>query len=117
MGSVLHAQDCKLGRDVAMKVMRLSSATSKETRSRFIREATVLARLEHPNIVPIHELGWDAQNRLYYTMKLVQGRTLQAIVNGLRERDTDFISHYTVDRLPPSSARSAMPCRWLMPKA
>ncbi len=99
MGSVLHAQDCKLGRDVAMKVMRLSSAASEEARSRFIREATVLARLEHPNIVPIHELGWDAENRLYYTMKLVQGRTLQAVLNGLRNRDADFISYYTLDRL------------------
>ncbi len=99
MGSVLHAQDTKLGRDVAMKVMRLSAAASEEARSRFIREATVLARLEHPNIVPIHELGWDAENRLYYTMKLVQGRTLQAILNGLRQRDPDFISYYTLDRL------------------
>ena len=99
MGSVLHAQDKKLGRDVAMKVMRLSSAASEEARSRFIREATVLARLEHPNIVPIHDLGWDAENRLYYTMKLVQGRTLQAVLNGLRQRDVDFISYYTLDRL------------------
>jgi len=98
MGSVLHAQDCKLGRDVAMKVMRLSSAASEEARSRFVREATVLARLEHPNIVPIHELGWDAENRLCYTMKLVQGRTLQAVLNGLRNRDPDFISYYTLDR-------------------
>jgi serine/threonine protein kinase/WD40 repeat protein len=99
MGSVLHAQDCKLGREVAMKVMRLSAAASEEARSRFVREATVLARLEHPNIVPIHELGWDAENRLYYTMKLVQGRTLQAVLNGLRSRDADFINHYTLDRL------------------
>jgi eukaryotic-like serine/threonine-protein kinase len=58
-----------------------------------------LARLEHPNIVPIHELGWDAENRLYYTMKLVLGRTLQAILNGLRHREPDFTSYYTLDRL------------------
>jgi len=99
MGSVLRAEDRKLGRVVAMKVMRLESAASDARRARFVREATVLARLEHPNIVPIHELGLDADNRLYYTMKLVQGRTLQGILNGLRRRDADFVGHYTLDRL------------------
>jgi serine/threonine protein kinase/WD40 repeat protein len=99
MGSILEAEDRKLGRKVAMKVMRLEAAASDEARTRFVREATVLARLEHPNIVPIHDLGWDAENRLFYTMKLVQGRTLQAVLNGLRKGDTDFVGHYTLDRL------------------
>ncbi|MBI3879085.1 MAG: protein kinase [Verrucomicrobia bacterium] len=99
MGSILEAEDRKLGRKVAMKVMKLEASASDYARARFVREATVLARLEHPNIVPIHELGWDAENRLFYTMKLVQGRTLQAVINGLKERDPDFIGHYTLDRL------------------
>ncbi|MEQ1850258.1 MAG: serine/threonine-protein kinase, partial [Chthoniobacteraceae bacterium] len=99
MGTVLEAEDRKLGRKVAMKVMRLDASASEDARSRFVREATVLARLEHPNIVPIHELGWDAESRLFYTMKLVQGRTLQAILNGLKARDADFVGHYTLDRL------------------
>lgn len=99
MGSILEAEDRKLGRKVAMKVMKLEASASDYARTRFVREATVLARLEHPNIVPIHELGWDAENRLFYTMKLVQGRTLQAVINGLKERDPDFIGHYTLDRL------------------
>jgi serine/threonine protein kinase len=47
-----------------MKVMRLSASASESARARFVREATVLARLEHPNIVPIHELGRDTENRL-----------------------------------------------------
>ncbi len=99
MGSILEAQDRKLGRKVAMKVMRLNAAASESARARFIREATVLARLEHPNIVPIHDLGWDSEGRLFYTMKLVQGRTLQAVLNGLKRSDADFIRHYTLDRL------------------
>ncbi|MEO6754853.1 MAG: serine/threonine-protein kinase, partial [Chthoniobacteraceae bacterium] len=99
MGSILEAEDRKLGRKVAMKVMRLDASSGEDARGRFVREATVLARLEHPNIVPIHELGWDAENRLFYTMKLVQGRTLQAILNGLKAGDADFIGHYTLDRL------------------
>src|SRR3954465_9700725 len=55
MGSILEAEDRKLGRVVAMKVMRLDGSASEAARVRFIREAVVLARLEHPNIVPIHE--------------------------------------------------------------
>ncbi len=98
MGSILEAQDRKLGRKVAMKVMRLEAAVSEDARRRFVREATVLARLEHPNIVPIHELGWDTEGRLFYTMKLVQGRTLQAVIHGLKSGDPDFVRHYTLDR-------------------
>jgi hypothetical protein len=99
MGSILEAEDRKLGRKVAMKVMKLEASASDYARTRFVREATVLARLEHPNIVPIHELGWDSDNRLFYTMKLVQGRTLQAILNGLKEGDENFVRYYTLDRL------------------
>jgi serine/threonine protein kinase/WD40 repeat protein len=99
MGSILEAEDRKLRRKVAMKVMRIEASASEDARGRFVREATVLARLEHPNIVPIHELGWDAENRLFYTMKLVQGRTLQAILDGLKARDPNFTRYYTLDRL------------------
>ncbi len=99
MGSILEAEDRKLGRKVAMKVMRLETDATEDQRQRFVREATVLARLEHPNVVPIHELGRDAEGRLFYTMKLVQGRTLHAILDGLKARDADFTRHYTLDRL------------------
>jgi serine/threonine protein kinase len=99
MGNFLEAEDRKLGRRVAMKVMQFEASASASARTRFLREATVLARLEHPNIVPIHELGWDAENRPYYTMKLVQGRTLQAVLNGLKAGDKDIIGHYTLGRL------------------
>lgn len=99
MGSILEAEDCDLKRKVAMKVMRLEASASPQARARFIREATVLARLEHPNIVPIHELGRDTENRLYYTMKLVQGRTLQDILDGLKAHDAKTLAHYSLDRL------------------
>jgi serine/threonine-protein kinase len=75
MGSTLEAEHRRLGREVAMKVMRIEASASESARARFIREAAVLARPEHPNVVPIHELGRDAEQRLFYTLKLVQGRT------------------------------------------
>ncbi|MDF1659074.1 MAG: protein kinase, partial [Verrucomicrobiales bacterium] len=62
-------------------------------------EAAVLGKLEHPNIVPIHDLGRDAAGDLYYTMKLVKGRTLQDILNDLRKEDPEALAHYTLERL------------------
>ncbi len=99
MGSILEAEDVRLGRKVAMKVMRLDADATEEQRQRFINEAVVLARLEHPNIVPIHDMGRDAQGRLFYTMKLVHGQTLQAILGSLKAGDAAMAAHYTLDRL------------------
>ncbi len=99
MGSVLEANDQLLGRTVAMKVIRSSTGDSEGMRLRFIREATVLARLEHPNIVPIHEMGKDSQGRLFYTMKKVEGRTLQAILDDLSDGDAATVNEFTLDRL------------------
>ena len=99
MGSILKAQDKTLGRDVAMKVIRLDAKSSEEARVRFVREAEVLARLEHPNIVPIHELDADNEGRLFYTMKLVHGQTLQQIINRLKAEDAEAAESYPLDRL------------------
>lgn len=99
MGSVLEAQDCKLGRKVAVKVMLSELDADAAQQQRFVHEAAVLGRLEHPNIVPIHDIGRDTEGQLYYSMKLVKGRTLQSILDGLREGDAATASHYTLDRL------------------
>jgi eukaryotic-like serine/threonine-protein kinase len=99
MGSILRAKDRTLGRTVAMKVMLLKADAGEESRRRFTREALVLARLDHPNIVPIHEMGRDDQDRPFYTMKLVEGETLQAILRRLASGDPTTIREYTLDRL------------------
>ena len=98
MGAILEANDRLLGRTVAMKVV-LGESASEDARMRFVREATVLGQLEHPNIIPIHELGTDENDNLFYTMKMVEGRTLQAIINDLKEGDPATIEHYSLDRL------------------
>jgi serine/threonine protein kinase len=99
MGAILWATDQTLDREVAMKVMLEAGEKDAVARQRFLREALVLARLEHPNIVPIHEMGRDAQGRRYYTMKLVKGRTLQAIITAIKKGDAATLEHYTLDRL------------------
>ena len=99
MGAILEASDCKLGRTIAVKVMLSEAGFSEEQKQRFIQEAAVLGRLEHPNIVPIHDLGLDSDGQLYYTMKLVKGVTLQDILNDLRKQKPEVLAHYTLDRL------------------
>ena len=98
MGAILEANDRMLGRTVAMKVV-LEERASEDARMRFIREATVLGQLEHPNIIPIHELGKDENSNLFYTMKMVEGRTLQAIINDLKKGDAETIANYSLDGL------------------
>jgi eukaryotic-like serine/threonine-protein kinase len=78
LGRVLIAVDRQLGREVAVKELlpELSSGAHRDALARFIREARITGQLEHPNIVPVYELGTDSQGRPYYTMRVVRGRTL-----------------------------------------
>lgn len=98
MGRVLLVHDEHLGRDVALKELLPDMSEgdtptpakhSKEMASRFLREAKITGQLEHPSITPVHELGRRDDGTLYYTMKLVKGRTLQAAIresNTMEER-------------------------------
>jgi serine/threonine protein kinase/tetratricopeptide (TPR) repeat protein len=88
MGAILRVWDADLRRHLAMKVaLAKGDAPSSgptprlDTRllSRFLEEAQVTGQLDHPGIVPVHELGLDQDGRVYFTMKLVQGRDLKAI--------------------------------------
>lgn len=75
MGIVYRARDRELGREVAIKIPHDARSFALERRLR--TEARVLARLEHPGIVPIHDVGRFADGRLFYVMKRVRGRTLR----------------------------------------
>ena len=75
MGVVYTAQDEKLGRRVALKVLDVPDR-SGQLAHRLIREAQVLARLEHPGIVPVHDVGTLEDGRVFYTMKFVEGKRL-----------------------------------------
>ena len=78
MGTVYRAHDRELRRDVALKVIRLPEA-SPDVATRMLREAHTLARLEHPGIVPIHDVGTLSDGRTFYAMKLVRGAPLDAL--------------------------------------
>jgi serine/threonine protein kinase len=75
MGTVFLARDRELDRPVALKVLN-TAPQADEARGRIVREARILARLEHPSIVPVHDAGFLPDGRFFYAMKLVRGKRL-----------------------------------------
>jgi tetratricopeptide (TPR) repeat protein len=80
MGDVYRAADPALGRDLAVKVMKTELRGFASAERRFLREARVTGSLQHPGIVPIHNLGRLKDGRLHYTMRLVRGDTFADIL-------------------------------------
>jgi serine/threonine protein kinase len=79
MGVVYAALDRELGREVALKVLGTAVA-DPEAAARLTREARIIAGLEHPGIVPVHDVGTLPDGRVFYAMKLVSGQRLDALV-------------------------------------
>jgi eukaryotic-like serine/threonine-protein kinase len=78
MGEVLLANDRQIDRDVAIKRMRVEPTPSLV--ARFVREAKIQGRLDHPSIVPVHDLATDAEGRPFFVMKRLAGTTLAEII-------------------------------------
>jgi serine/threonine protein kinase/formylglycine-generating enzyme required for sulfatase activity len=91
MGTVYKVWDRELNRQLAMKVLlgpadpHTSSRGTHTRLGRFLEEAQVTGQLDHPGIVPVHEIGVDEQGRVFFTMRLVKGRDLKAIFSLVRE--------------------------------
>jgi len=86
MGEVIAARDEQVGRDVAIKRMR---ATMPHPRAiqRFLREASIQGRLEHPAIVPVHEIGRDSDGLPFFVMKKLTGTTLANLIADPEHKD------------------------------
>ncbi len=94
MGVVQKAKDCVLGREVALKKINnlnsLSSQFSQKSKMhlwRLSREAEITALLEHPNIIPIYDLQYNEQGELYFTMRIVEGKTFGEILRQGSEKE------------------------------
>lgn len=88
-GTVDLLFDQLLVRPTAIKTL-IESARSQPMMARaFLREAQVTAQLDHPNLVPIHDVGVDEQDRFYFTMKLVEGKTLAELIVGCHAEDPE----------------------------
>ena len=99
MGVILQARDLRIRRTVAMKVMKTSNQFSRENVLRFIDEAQLTGQLEHPNIVPVYEMGIDDQGEIFYTMKFVKGTTLDDVLRGIRNGRQKTIEKYPLGTL------------------
>ena len=94
MGTVHLAEDRELDRLVAIKVLNTPEITD-DLRNRMVREAQIIARLEHPGIVPVHDVGTLPDGRIYYAMKYVRGSRLDEYAGqnaSLRDRLRKFQS-------------------------
>ena len=80
LGEVFLALDPELDRQVALKELQSFHADDPVSQSRFLREARVTGRLEHPGIVPVYGLGRHADGRPYYAMRLIEGETLKQAI-------------------------------------
>jgi len=81
MGVILRAHHADLDREVAIKLLRPDVEGDAEAEARFLREARSAAKLRHPGIVQVHDVGKDDAGRPYLVMELVQGRTLKDLLH------------------------------------
>jgi eukaryotic-like serine/threonine-protein kinase len=80
MGEVRLLRDGVIGRDVAIKLLRDDLRDPEGGLARLLREARVQGQLEHPAVVPVYDLGLDAQDRVFFTMKRVRGQSLSDVL-------------------------------------
>lgn len=77
MGQVHRAFDKFCQRDVALKFLSKKCQEQKAFKQRFLNEIRITALLEHPNIIPLHDVGFDDQGQIFYSLKLVKGQSLR----------------------------------------
>jgi serine/threonine-protein kinase len=102
MGEVHLCADHRIGREIAMKVIRTERGAQPDARRRFLREARVQGQLEHPSIVPVYDLGADAHGAAFFTMKRVRGMTLEQVLDKIRVRnnpDEETLREYSRHKL------------------
>ncbi len=99
IGEVLNAVDANLRRPVALKRLLDPSKATLEAVVRFIEEAQVTGQLQHPSIVPVHELGLDDSGQVFYTMKRISGSTLCEVLDGFLSSDPIVLERWPLPKL------------------
>ena len=94
---VTLTRDHDIDRAVAVKRL-LPERTDEASLLRFVEEIRVVGQLEHPNIVPIHDVGVDEHGRYFFVMKYVEGETLESIIEKLRAGDEAYARRYTIEQ-------------------
>ncbi len=99
MGVVQLCRDARIGRDVAMKVIRPDLQAKQDACTRFLREARIQGQLEHPGIVPVYNMDADENGAMYFTMKSLRGLTLSQIIKGLKQGDASISASFSRRKL------------------
>jgi len=99
MKTVFKVRDRDTVRHIAMAVISDEADIVDNDIARFIKEARITANLEHPNIVPVHDIGVDKDGSPYFTMKMVEGETLADIVIELRDDNSLYHEKYNLSQL------------------
>ncbi|MFA6293672.1 MAG: bifunctional serine/threonine-protein kinase/formylglycine-generating enzyme family protein [Victivallales bacterium] len=95
VGLVISAHDPNLDRDVAVKMLRGESKNKLPDIERFIREGRATANIEHPNVIPVHEMGVMDEVGVYFTMKKVKGDDFHTVIENLKKGDKAYCGKYT----------------------
>ena len=99
MKGVLLVADADTSREVAMAIMPDFRDRPRSDLERFVREAKLTARLEHPNIVPVHDIGIDESGSPYFTMKYLHGQSLSSVLRKVLRGDSTAVARYGQMRL------------------
>jgi serine/threonine protein kinase len=99
MKAILQVTDKDTTRKVAMAIVPDFDDRPESDVKRFVREARITARLEHPNIVPIHDIGIDKAGSPYFTMKYLRGESLATYLKKLNQGDPEALTKYNLQRL------------------
>ncbi len=99
MKNIIQVKDRDTARDLAMALLAENPDNEATVESRFIQEARITANLEHPNIVPIHDIGIDKNGKPYFTMKLIEGETLAHILTKVGKNEPEYAEKYNLRHL------------------
>ncbi len=108
MGVVYDARQTSIDRSVALKMIKGAAATNDKQKAKFLAEAVVTGDLDHPNIVPIYDVGANAQGNLFYSMKKVQGTPWLKVVKKKSLSENIDILMRTADAIGFAHARGVV---------
>ena len=95
MGQVSLANDSSISRDIALKVLHDDLQKDESMCLQFVEEARITGLLEHSNIVPVHSLGINDKDQIYFTMKFVDGDPLLTVIEEMAADNEDYLEYYT----------------------
>ncbi len=99
MKLICRVNDLRTGRPIAMAEMKKQGKCSPEEVEQFLREARITAALEHPNIVPIYDIGLNKQGKPFFTMKFMKDDSLKKVIRELVKANPFYTQKYTLNIL------------------